>query len=93
MRKLMVLVAMLALMLVATSPAFAQQTAEAVAGDVTQTQFTAVCQNVFGEIEAEGVQVGNLAGEVEAEGGDLSQSIAQEQSVSVEVSNECLNTF
>jgi hypothetical protein len=59
----------------AAAPAFAQ-TAEAVAGDVTQTQYSAVCQNVFDEIVAQGAQYGNI-GDLEA-GGNLAQSIAQE---------------
>jgi type II secretory pathway pseudopilin PulG len=91
-RKVMLLAAMLAMVLAAAAPAFAQQTAEAVAGDVTQTQYNAVCQNVFDEITAQGAQYGNI-GDLEAERGDLAQSIAQEQNVSVEVVNECLNAF
>jgi type II secretory pathway pseudopilin PulG len=92
-RKVMLLAAMLAMVLAAAAPAFAQQTAEAVAGDVTQTQYNAVCQNIFDEITAQGAQYGNVAEELEAERGDLAQSIAQEQNVSVEVVNECLNAF
>lgn len=91
MKKLMMLAAMLAMVLVAASPAFAQ-TAVAVSGDFDgdDVEFNAVSQNVFDEIDAVGVQFGNV-GDLEA-GDDLSQSIAQEQDVSVWVMNDSLNT-
>jgi hypothetical protein len=87
-KKVMLLAAMLAMVLAAAAPALGQ-TANAAAG--SQYNFQAVCQNVFDEINAAGVQYGNT-GDLTA-GGDLAQSIAQEQNVSVNVVNECLNTF
>jgi hypothetical protein len=47
MRKLMILVAMLALMLAAASPAFAQDVT-VTTGD--NTEFNAVCQNLIGSV-------------------------------------------
>ena len=91
MRKLMVLVAMLALMLAAASPAFAQ--------DVTVTtgdsvEFNAVCQNIAGEINAVGVNAANA--NANADAGDDAvavASVSQSQGIFVVQANSCLNNF
>jgi hypothetical protein len=112
MRKLMVLATVLAMMLVAAAPALAQQ------GDVNlgddqinvgdDTQYQAVSQNVFGEINATGTQyagsfndstVDASAGaagagdDVAAANAQLSSDVTAELSVSVDVVNHSLNTW
>jgi hypothetical protein len=105
MRKVMMLAAMLAMVLATAAPALAQPTATATTetGDADVTQFAAVCQNVFGEINAVGVQFAGSFNEqeAEAEGGagadevsaEVSQDVDAELGVSVGVANVCLNTF
>jgi hypothetical protein len=67
-RKVMLLAAMLAMVLVTAAPALGQTaTAETEVGDATVTQYAAVCQNVFGEINAVGVQFAGSFNELEAE--------------------------
>jgi hypothetical protein len=95
-RKVMLLAAMLAMVMAAAAPALAQPTATATTetGDATVTQYAAVCQNVFDEINAVGVQYAGSFNEVDAEDdAQLSQDIAAELGVSVEVVNQCLNFF
>ena len=98
----MLLAAMLAMVLAAAAPALAQQIGgdqgpvggdDAVqAGD--NVQYSAVCQNIIGAFEASAGQ-GATAGAF-AEGGENAAAvaeIAQNQNVSVEQVNECLNAF
>ncbi len=68
----MLLAAMLATVLAAAALALAR-TANPVAGDVSgNVQYSAVCQNVFDEINAAGLQYGKV-GDPEA-GDDLAQA-------------------
>jgi hypothetical protein len=96
----MLLAAMLAMALAAAAPALAQGDV----GDVNQgddqfnvgdeTVYTAVCQNIIGSFQASAGQGGTAVGA--AQGGDnaaAAAEIAQEQNVSVEQVNECLNAF
>jgi LPXTG-motif cell wall-anchored protein len=112
MRKVMLLAAMLAMVLAAAAPALAQQ------GDVNlgddqinvgdDTQYQAVCQNVFDEINATGTQyagsfndstVDASAGaagagdDVAAANAQQSADIAANLGISVAVVNACLNNF
>jgi hypothetical protein len=102
MRKVMLLAAMLAMVLAAAAPAFAQQIGgdqgpvggdDAVqAGD--NVQYAAVCQNIIGWFQASAAQ--NAEADAGATGGDNAAAvaeIAQEQNVSVSQVNECLNAF
>jgi hypothetical protein len=96
------LAAMLAMVLAAAAPALGQQIGgdqgpvggeDAVqAGD--NVQYAAVCQNIIGAFEASAGQ-GATAGAF-AEGGENAAAvaeIAQNQNVSVEQANECLNAW
>ncbi len=87
----MLLAAMLAMVLAAAAPALAQTATAVAGGNATNAQYVneAVCQNILGFVAA--AQYGNV-GNLNAED-DLAQSIAQEQNVSVEQVNECLNAF
>jgi len=76
-RKVMLLAAMLAMVLAAAAPVLAQTggfspsaTATTETGDATATQYAAICQNVFDEINAAGVQYAGSFNEVEAEAED-----------------------
>jgi LPXTG-motif cell wall-anchored protein len=88
MRKVMLLAAMLAMVLAAAAPAFAQTLAIDEGDDV---EYNAVCQNILGsvgDIEQE------QEGEAEAVATDDSAAaaeVAQEQGVTIEQVNECLN--
>ena len=85
MRKLMVLVAMLALMLAAAAPAFAQDVT-VTTGD--NTEFNAVAQNIAGEINAVGVNAANA--DADADAGDDAVAVAhvhQSQDIFVVQSN------
>jgi LPXTG-motif cell wall-anchored protein len=88
MRKVMLLAAMLAMVLAAAAPAFAQAVAIDEGDDV---EYNAVCQNILGsvgDIEQE------QEGEAEAVATDDSAAaaeVAQEQGVTIEQVNECLN--
>jgi LPXTG-motif cell wall-anchored protein len=89
-KKLMLLAGMLAMVLVAAAPAFGQAVAIDEGDDV---EYNAVCQNIigsFGDItqtqdgDADAVAVDDSAAAAE---------VAQEQGVSIEQVNECLNNF
>ncbi len=96
----MLLAAMLAMVLAAAAPALGQGDV----GDVNQgddqfnvgdeTVYTAVCQNIIGSFQASAGQGAVAVGAASA--GDNAAAvaeIAQEQNVSVEQANECLNAF
>jgi hypothetical protein len=89
-RKVILLAAMLAMVLAAVVPAYAQSpVAVATAGDEQYTVDVvsqAVCQNIVGAAAA--LQYNNQQG---LAGEDLAQSLAAEQNVSVEQVNFCLN--
>jgi hypothetical protein len=100
MRKLMVLGAVLAMMLVSAAPAFAQQIGGAqgpAAGDDAvqagnNVQYAAGSQNIIGSFEAEQGQVGFSAAEASA--GDNAAAVsevAQSQNVSVTQTNRSFN--
>jgi hypothetical protein len=89
----MLLAAMLAMVLAAAAPAFAQQTAgqtAAAGGNVAQytLQNRAICQNVLGAVGVEAGQYG-LGGQVDADDIDVG-SIAQYLGISVSQVNQCL---
>ncbi|MDP8947132.1 MAG: hypothetical protein M3N09_03375 [Actinomycetota bacterium] len=101
MRKIMLLAAMVAMVLAAAAPALAQSVDTGdTAGDDQVNQgdtavFNAVCQNILGEFAATTGQYGGDV-DIDAVGGDdaaVVAEIAQEQNVSVEQVNECLNNF
>jgi hypothetical protein len=96
----MLLAAMLAMVLAAAAPALGQGDV----GDVNlgddqfnvgdETVYTAVCQNIIGSFQASAGQGATAV--AFAEGGDnavAASEIAQEQNVSVDQVNECLNAF
>ena len=97
----MLLAAMVAMVLAAAAPALAQsvETGDE-AGDDQVNQgdtavFNAVCQNIIGSFEATTGQYGGDV-DIDAVGGDdaaVVAEVAQEQNVSVEQVNECLNNF
>jgi hypothetical protein len=101
-RKVMLLAAMLAMVLVSAAPALGQQIGgdqgpvggeHAVqAGD--NVQYAAVCQNIIGAFEASAGQ-GAGAGAFASAGENAAAvaEIAQNQNVSVEQVNECLNAW
>ena len=91
MRKVMLLAAMLAMVLAAAAPVFAQDDITITQGD--ETQYNAVCQNIIGSI---GDITQDQAGDADATAVDESAAVAevaQEQGVTVEQVNECLNNF
>src|SRR5918998_1018397 len=77
MRKAMLLAAMLAMVLAAAAPAFAQTLAIDEGDDV---EYNAVCQNILGA-------VGDITN---TQDGDA-DAVAQSQGVTIEQVNECLN--
>ena len=98
----MLLAAMLAMVLAAAAPALAQQIGGdqgPVAGDDAvqagdNVQYAAVCQNILGEFDAAVGQYGSAdADAVAGENAAAVAEVAQEQNVSVEQVNECLNNF
>jgi hypothetical protein len=100
-RKIMLLAAMVAMVLAAAAPALAQSVDTGdTAGDDQVNQgdtavFNAVCQNILGSFEATTGQYGGDV-DIDAVGGDdaaVIAEVAQEQNVSVEQVNECLNNF
>jgi hypothetical protein len=100
-RKIMLLAAMVAMVLAAAAPALAQSVETGdTAGDDQVNQgdtavFNAVCQNILGSFEATTGQYGGDV-DIDAVGGDdaaVIAEVAQEQNVSVEQVNECLNNF
>ncbi len=100
MRKVMLLAAMLAMVLAAAAPALGQGDV----GDVNlgddqfnvgdETVYTAVCQNIIGSFQASaGQNAAAIAGASAGDNAVAAAEIAQEQNVSVEQVNECLNAF
>src|SRR5215218_7646677 len=90
MRKVMLLAAMLAMVLAAAAPALAQAVAIDEGDDV---EYNAVCQNIiggFGDITQ--AQFGD-ADAVAVDDSAAAAEVAQEQGVSIEQVNECLNNF
>ena len=96
----MLLAAMLAMVLAAAAPALGQgDTGDVNEGDDQfnvgdETVYTAVCQNIIGSFQASAGQ-GAAAGAGASAGDDAVAvaEIAQEQNVSVEQANECLNAW
>ena len=91
MRKVMLLAAMLAMVLAAAAPVFAQDDITITQGD--ETQYNAVCQNIIGAIDD---ITQDQDGDADATAVDESAAVAevaQEQGVTVEQVNECLNNF
>ncbi len=98
MRKVMLLAAMLAMVLAAAAPVFAQATAIDEGDDV---EYNAVCQNILGQINTgdndadadadtdASVDAGNDSNV--ALDNDAIAEIAQDSGVSVEQANECFN--
>ena len=88
MRKVMLLAAMLAMVLAAAAPAFAQAVAIDEGDD---TEYNAVCQNILGAIgditQAQYASADATATDDSA----AAAEVAQEQGVTVEQVNECLN--
>ena len=88
MRKVMLLAAMLAMVLAAAAPAFAQAVAIDEGDDV---EYNAVCQNIIGSV---GDINQDQSGEAEAVATDdsaASAEVAQSQDVTIEQVNNCLN--
>ena len=88
MRKVMLLAAMLAMVLAAAAPAFAQAVTINEGDDV---EYNAVCQNIIGSI---GDINQDQSGEAEAVATDDSAAaadVAQSQDVTIEQVNNCLN--
>ena len=93
MKKVMLLAAMLAMVLVAAAPAFAQTAVDdSVAVDnSTTTEYNAVCQNVIGSITTgDAAQYGDATAAA-ADDSAAAAEIAAELDTSVDVVNECLN--
>ena len=93
MKKVMLLAAMLAMVLVAAAPAFAQSAVDdSIAVDnSTTTEYNAVCQNVIGSITTgDAAQYGDATAAA-ADDSAAAAEIAAELDTSVEVVNECLN--
>ena len=94
MRKVMLLAAMLAMVLAAAAPVFAQDGDVVTGGD--STQYNAVCQNIIGSIgDITAVQEGeaNAGNASDLDDSAAIAEVAQEQGVSVAQVNECLNNF
>lgn len=92
MRKLMLLAAMLAMVLVAAAPAFGQATAvQYDDGSSDDDVNTAICTNIIEEIDAGQVQYGDAnAASVE---GDAAADIAQKLGITITQVNNCFNTY
>src|SRR3712207_1289879 len=88
MRKVMLLVAMLAMVLAAAAPAFAQTLAVDEGDDV---EYNAVCQNILGAVgDITNTQVGD-ASAIADDDSAAAAEVAQSQGVTIEQVNECLN--
>ena len=90
MKKVMLLAAMLAMVLAAAAPALGQAVAIDEGDDV---EYNAVCQNIiggFGDITQ--AQYGD-ADAIAVDDSAAAAEVAQEQGVSIEQVNECLNNF
>ncbi len=93
MRKVMLLAAMLAMVLAAAVPAFAQATAVNEGSDDGQYNANAVCQNIIGSIgDITQTQSGD-ADAVAVDDSAAAADVAQEQGVTINQVNECLNTL
>ena len=91
MRKVMLLAAMLAMVLAAAAPVFAQDDITITQGD--DVEYNAVCQNIIGAI---GDITQDQTGDADATAVDDSAAVAevaQEQGVTVDQVNACLNNF
>ena len=110
MRKVMLLAAMLAMVLAAAAPVFAQSTEidgdeNEVTNEGADTQYNAVCQNIIGSIgditqnqsgQADAVSNASATADDDSEATVDSEAVAevaQEQGVTIEQVNECLNDF
>ena len=91
MRKVMLLAAMLAMVLAAAAPVFAQDDITITQGD--ETQYNAVCQNIIGSIGDITQNQSGAADSIAIEDSAAVAEVAQEQGVTVEQVNECLNNF
>ena len=90
MRKVMLLAAMLAMVLAAAAPVFAQDIT-ITQGD--ETQYNAVCQNIIGSIGDITQNQSGAADSIAIDDSAAVAQVAQEQGVTVEQVNACLNQF
>ena len=88
MRKVMLLAAMLAMVLAAAAPVFAQDIT-ITQGD--ETQYNAVCQNIIGSIGDITQNQSGAADSIAIDDSAAVAQVAQEQGVTVEQVNACLN--
>ena len=88
MRKVMLLAAMLAMVLAAAAPAFAQVTAIDEGDDV---EYNAVCQNILGGVGDITQDQDGDADAVATDDSAAAAEVAQSQGVTIEQANECLN--
>ncbi len=88
MRKVMLLAAMLAMVLAAAAPAFAQTLAIDEGDD---TEYNAVCQNILGAVGDITNTQGGDADAIATDDSAAAAEVAQEQGVTIEQVNECLN--
>src|SRR5918997_24126 len=89
MRKVMLLAAMLAMVLAAAVPAFAQDVVAIDEGD--DVEYNAVCQNILGSVgDITNTQDGD-ADAIATDDSAAAAEVAQEQGVTIEQVNECLN--
>ena len=92
MKKVMLLAAMLAMVLAAAVPAFAQATAVNEGSDDGQYNANAVCQNIIGSIgDITQTQSGD-ADAVAVDDSAAAADVAQEQGVTLNQVNQCLNS-
>ena len=96
MRKVMLLAAMLAMVLAAAAPVFAQETdvvgdENVVTNEGDDTQYNAVCQNIIGSIGDISQQQSGNADAVAVDDSNAVAEVAQEQGVSIAQVNQCLN--
>ena len=84
----MLLAAMLAMVLAAAAPAFAQATAINEGDDV---EYNAVCQNILGAMGDITQDQGGSADAVADDDSAAAAEVAQSQGVTIEQVNECLN--
>ena len=90
MRKVMLLAAMLAMVLAAAAPVLAQDVNVETGDDV---EYNAVCQNLIGAIgDITGVQAAT-ASATAVDDSVAVADVAQEQNISIEQANECLNNI
>ena len=88
MKKVMLLAAMVAMVLAAAAPAFAQAVAIEEGDDV---EYNAVCQNILGSV-GDIIQDQDASASASAvDDSAAAAAVAQEQGVTIEQVNECLN--